>query len=144
MSEALNEILLFANQNPSAWLATNEGDQPRVRGMMLYKADENGIIFHTGTMQDVFKQLTENKKAELCFNTNGVQIRVRGELELVDDNNLKDEISNHPSRTFLKPWRESGALSDFYKTFAVFRMKNGIAITWTMETNFAPKVDIQL
>jgi len=44
--------------------------------MLLYKADENGIIFHTGTMNDVFKQLNENKKAELCFNSNGVLIRI--------------------------------------------------------------------
>ena len=138
------EIFEAISKNPAFHLATIDGDYPRVRGMLLYKADENGIIFHTGTFKDLFNQLTKNNKAELCFNANGVQIRISGELELVDDNNLKDEISQHPSRAFLKPWRESGALSDFYKTFAVFRMKNGVAVTWTMETNFAPKEGIQL
>ena len=138
------EIFEAVNKNPAFHLATVEGDQPRVRGMMLYKADESGIVFHTGTWKDVFKQLNENKKAELCFSCGGVQIRISGELELVDDNNLKDEISNHPSRAFLKPWRESGPLQDFYNSFAVFRMKNGTAVTWTMETNFAPKEEIQL
>lgn len=138
------EIFEAVSKNPVFNLATIDGDRPRVRAMLLYKADENGIIFHTGTFKDVYKQLTTNNKAELCFNANGVQIRISGELEFVDDNNLKDEIAQHPSRTFLKPWREGGALSDFYKTFAVFRMKNGVAVTWTMETNFAPKEKIQL
>jgi len=30
----------------------------------------------------------------------GIQIRVRGELEIVDDNNLKDEIVQHPAGSF--------------------------------------------
>ena len=31
------------NNNLGFYLATMDGDQPRVRGMMLFKADENGI-----------------------------------------------------------------------------------------------------
>lgn len=112
--------------------------------MLLYKADENGIIFHTGIMKDVYGQVVNNPKVELCFNGNGTQVRVSGELEIVDDNNLKDEISEHPTRKFLKPWKESGELNDFYKTFVVFRLKNGTATTWTIEKNFAPKELIKL
>lgn len=67
-----------------------------------------------------------------------------GELEIVDDNKLKDEISEHPTRKFLKPWKESGQLSDFYNSFAVFRLRNGVATTWTIEKNFEPKDEIQL
>ncbi|MTI82899.1 MAG: pyridoxamine 5'-phosphate oxidase family protein [Firmicutes bacterium] len=134
------------NANPAFHLATVEGKQPRVRGMLLYKADEAGIIFHAGTMKDVFKQIMENPRVELCFNDfkKGIQLRVSGELELVEDNNMKDEISEHPTRRFLKPWKESGDLRDFYNTFAVFRLRNGIANTWTMERNFAPIDKIKL
>ncbi|MTI81102.1 MAG: pyridoxamine 5'-phosphate oxidase family protein [Firmicutes bacterium] len=140
------EVFELMSRNPVFHLATAEDDQPRVRGMLLYKADESGILFHTGTMKDVFKQIMENPRAELCFNDfkNGIQVRVSGKLELVDDNNLKDEISEHPSRKFLKPWKESSDLQDFYNTFAVFRLRNGIANTWTMEKNFAPKEEIEL
>jgi len=76
------------NANPAFHLATVEGKQPRVRGMLLYKADEAGVIFHTGTMKDVFKQIMENPRVELCFNDfkKGIQLRVSGELELVEDN----------------------------------------------------------
>lgn len=140
------EMLELINNNPAFHLGTVEGDQPRVRGMLLYKADESGIVFHSGTMKDVYKQIVKNPKVELCFNdfNRGIQLRVSGELEIVDDNNLKDEIYKHPTRGFLKPWRESLSQSDFYKSFVVFRLKGGKATTWTMETNLAPKEYVQL
>ncbi|MTI67979.1 MAG: pyridoxamine 5'-phosphate oxidase family protein [Firmicutes bacterium] len=138
------EILKLMRENPVFFLATVEGDQPRVRGMLLYKADGNGVIFHTGVMKDLYNQVVKNPKVELCFNGNDTQVRVSGELEIVDDNNIKDEISEHPTRKFLKSWKESGELKDFYKTFVVFRLKNGIASTWNMQNNFVPKELIQL
>ena len=140
------DIIELINNNPAFHLATVDGDQPRVRGMLLYKADDSGIVFHSGTMKDVYKQIVNNPKVELCFNDfkRGIQLRVSGEMEIVDDNALKDEIFEHPTRGFLKPWRESGTLEDFYKSFVVFRLKGGKAITWTMATNFAPKEYIQL
>lgn len=41
----MNEKEMYAlmNSNPAFHLATVEGDQPRVRGMLLFRADENGI-----------------------------------------------------------------------------------------------------
>ncbi|MHB8124258.1 MAG: pyridoxamine 5'-phosphate oxidase family protein [Desulfitobacteriaceae bacterium] len=140
------EIFELMNNNPAFFLATVDDNQPRVRGMLLYKADESGVLFHTGIMKDIFKQVMKNPKVEMCFNdfSRNIQVRVQGELELVDDNNLKDEISEHPTRQFLKSWKESGILQDFYNTFAVFRLRNGIATTWTIKMNFAPKVEIKL
>jgi len=140
------QIFELMRNNPVFHLATVEGNQPRCRALLLYKADENGIIFHTGSMKDLYKQIKENPNAELCFNDfkNNIQVRVAGKLEEIEDIRLKDEISAHPSRTFLKPWRESGQLSDFYSTFKVFQLKNGKAIIWTMDTNFAPKNIIDL
>jgi len=52
-----HEILQFMNENPVFYLATAEGDQPRVRGMLLFRADENGIIFHTASNKDVAMQM---------------------------------------------------------------------------------------
>lgn len=140
------EVFELINSSPAFFLATCEDDQPHVRGMMLYKADEDGIVFHTGKTKDIYGQITKNPKAEMCFNDfqKGVQVRVAGVLELVDDNALKDEIAEHPTRKFVKAWRESGELKDFYDSFAVFRMKGGRAVPWTFATNFAPKEIIQL
>lgn len=140
------EVFDLMNGNPAFFLATVEGKQPRVRGMLLYKADEEGILFHTGTMKEIYQQVMANPQVELCFNDFklGVQLRVFGELTLLCDKDLKDEIADHPSRAFLKPWRESGKLEDFYNSFAVFSLKNGIASTWTMATNFDEKEKIYL
>jgi pyridoxamine 5'-phosphate oxidase len=38
------EILKFLNDHPASFLATVEGDQPRVRGMGIVRADEKGIL----------------------------------------------------------------------------------------------------
>jgi len=114
--------------------------------MFLYKADENGIIFHSGSMKAVHEQISENPKVELCFNDfkNGIQVRVSGPLEILEDNALKDEIYNHPTRGFLKPWRDAGKFGDFYSTFKVYRLKGGKASVWTMPANFDPKEEIVL
>jgi pyridoxamine 5'-phosphate oxidase len=140
------EILEFITANPAFHLATVEGDQPRCRGMFLFSADEKGIVFHSGTMKAVHHQIEKNPKVELCFNDlqKGVQVRVAGKLEIVEDKALKDEICAHPTRQFLKAWRESGTLDNFYNTFKVYRLKGGRAVVWTMETNFAPKEEIAL
>lgn len=134
------EMYELMNANLGFYLATVEGDQPHVRGMMLFRADDNGIIFHTASTKDVFKQIMENPKAELCFNGNGVQIRVTGKLEVVNDEKLREEIFNHPTRKFLQAWKDNG-IDDLLK---IFVMKNCEAVTWTMETNFAPKEKVML
>ncbi len=140
------QIFDLLNNNLVFHLATVENGEPRVRGMMLYKADESGIVFHTGDFKDVYKQIIANPNVQMCFNeaATGIQVRVRGVLEEVMDRDLKDEISNHPTRAFLKKLRENSTVEDFYNSIRVFRMKNGIANTWTFNTNFAPKEDIQL
>jgi uncharacterized pyridoxamine 5'-phosphate oxidase family protein len=140
------QIFDLLNRNLTFHLATVEKGEPRVRGMMLYKADESGIVFHTGDFKDVYKQIIADPNVQMCFNdaSTGIQVRVRGRLEEVMDRELKDEISNHPTRAFLKKLRENSTVDDFYNSIRVFRMKHGLANIWTFDTNFAPKEDIRL
>jgi len=121
-------------------LATLEGNRPHVRGILLYRADDEGIIIHPGKMKDLYKQLCDNSEAEFCFNDfqSNIQIRVSGQLELEDNQELKEEIVGQ--RDFLKPWVEQFG----YEFLAIFRMTKGKACVWTMETNFAPKEYIEL
>ena len=135
-----NEILKLVNENPAFHLATVDGDQPRVRGMLLFRADENGFIFHTASTKDVFRQMKENPKAEMCFSCGGTQIRVTGVMEQVFDEELRAEIFAHPSRKFLQAWIANG----IDNLLQVFIMKDCSAVTWTMETNFEPKKTIEL
>ncbi|MBR6696593.1 MAG: pyridoxamine 5'-phosphate oxidase family protein [Oscillospiraceae bacterium] len=134
------EILKLVNENPAFHLATVDGDQPRVRGMLLFRADENGFIFHTASTKDVFRQMKENPKAEMCFSCGGTQIRVTGVMEQVFDEELRAEIFAHPSRKFLQAWVANG----IDNLLQVFIMKDCSAVTWTMETNFEPKKAIEL
>ncbi len=134
------EILEFATKNPVCSLATIDGNQPRVRTIMLYKADEDGIIFCTGRDKAMNKQLQANPATELCFYNaeQGLQVRIEGTVEMLDDLELKKKIVE--AFTFLKPWVESQG----YEVMICYRLNNARAVTWTMETNFDPKKYIQL
>lgn len=134
------ELYQIMNENPVFHLATMDGEQPRVRGMLLFRADDQGIIFHTASTKDVYQQIMKNPKVELCFQGQGIQVRVTGVLEQVDDENLRTEIFEHPTRKFLQAWKEQGIDG----LLQIFRLKNGKAVTWTMETNFDEKKLIQL
>lgn len=137
-----SEIFEFLGANPVFHLATAEGNKPHVRGMLMYRADENGIVFHTGKGKDLHKQLSANPQVEMSFN-NGkfedlIQIRISGVVELVEDIDLKKEIVG--KRDFLKPWVEQMG----YEPLAIYRLKNGVATVWTMKTNFALKEYVEL
>ena len=134
------EILAFLNANTTCYLATVEGDKPRVRAMGMVKADdENGVIIETGIFKDVYKQMVANPNVELCFYNakDGVQIRVSGAVEPVDDIELKKEIV--VQRPFLKERVEKGG----YEAMGVFRLK-GNAYVWSFQTGSEPKKYVQL
>lgn len=137
-----HEIQAIINTNPVFFLATTEVGEPRVRGMLLYRADDEGILFHTGGMKDLYRQLLANPAVELCFfaQQQMIQVRVRGTARRIDDQQLKQEIVNAPGREFLKPWVESQGLD----VLEVFRVENCQALLWTMETNFAPKEPVKI
>jgi uncharacterized pyridoxamine 5'-phosphate oxidase family protein len=126
------QILEFLNANPVCHLATCEGSQPRVRGMMVYRADSSGLIFHTGKSKALYKQLLANKQVEVCFNSQDTQVRVAGVVEIVEDMGLKKEIVE--ARPFMKPWIEKHG----YDLLVVFRVRQCKAAIWTMATNLEP------
>jgi uncharacterized pyridoxamine 5'-phosphate oxidase family protein len=134
------EVLEFATKNPVCSLATIEGTQPRVRMIMLYQADENGIIFCTGRQKALHAQLQTNPAMEMCFYNEGEgrMVRIEGTAEMLDDVELKKKVVE--KFAFLKPWVESQG----YEVMVCYGLKNAKATTWTMETNFEPKKYIQL
>lgn len=139
------EIYELMNRNPAFALATVDNGAPRVRGMLLYEAGAGGIIFHSGKMKDVHRQIAADPRVEMYFLDPGsfVEVRVNGTLEIVEDRELKKAIAEHPTREFIKKWMES-APENFFDQFAVYRLTGGRATVWTMETNFDPKVWIEI
>lgn len=136
-----DEIFDIIKNHPACFLATAGADgQPHARGMLMYRADDNGIIFHTGEFKDLWKQVMDNPKLELCFldpKTN-TQVRITGTARSVEDQGLKEEIVK--ARPFLKPWVEKQG----YEHLKVFNVTPLRATVWTFETNFEPKEYIDL
>jgi pyridoxamine 5'-phosphate oxidase len=130
-----DEVLQFLNSHPVCHLATTEGNQPHVRGMMICKVDKEGILFQTADSKDLWNQIKSNPKVEICFNDfqTGLQVRVAGLAEDVEDQRLKEEIVG--KRSFLKPWVEERG----YQMIKLFRVRTGRVFVWTREKNFDPK-----
>ena len=61
------------------YLATTEGDQPRVRPFGTAHIFEGKLYFQTGLVKDIAKQLAANPKVELCGFHEGKWIRISGE-----------------------------------------------------------------
>jgi len=136
-----DEILEFIKGHPACNLATVDSEgQPHVRGMLMYRADEKGLIFHTGDFKDLWRQITNNPRMELCFfdPKTGVQVRVTGTAQSIDDLTLKEEIVR--ARPFLKAWVEKNG----YDPLKVFRVRGLRATVWTFDKNFEPKEYIDL
>lgn len=130
----------FINENSICHLATVFKGNPHVRAMLVYRANEDGIIMHTSKSKDLFKQLTANPKVELCFNNYdaNIQVRVSGIIEFVEDLELKKEIA--AKRKNLQPWIQQVG----YDMMVVLKLKNGIADVWIPELTFTFKRYIQL
>lgn len=132
-----DELIDFFKANRFCHLATLEDGAPRVRGLNICRADENGILIQTWRSKDLNRQLERNPAVELCFNNNeaGIQIRVRGEVEPVEDAAEEEQVL--AARPFLKKYVDEG------QELALYRLKKGLAHVWTMAKNFAPKEFIE-
>jgi uncharacterized pyridoxamine 5'-phosphate oxidase family protein len=134
------EILAAINAEPTAYMATVEGNQPHVRGMGMVKADETGLYFQSWKVKDIHNQIVKNPNVELCFNLkDGKQIRVSGKFEILEDLALKKEVEKQ--RPFMTPIiKEKGG----YDVVDIYRLKHGKAAVWTRAENFAPKSYVEL
>ncbi|MGN1084026.1 MAG: pyridoxamine 5'-phosphate oxidase family protein [Lachnospiraceae bacterium] len=76
----MEEVYDFLKQAETYYLATVEGDQPRVRPFGTVHMFEGRLYIQTGKVKPVSKQLAANPKAELCAFKDGIWLRVAGEL----------------------------------------------------------------
>ena len=71
----MEEIVKFLKEAETYYLATVEGDQPRVRPFGTAHIFEGKLYIQTGKKKDVSKQLHANPKAELCIQRRRVDSR---------------------------------------------------------------------
>ena len=80
--EGIEKVCAFLDKTKTYFLATAEGDQPRVRPFGTALVYEGKLYIQTGKVKEVSKQLAANPKAEIsAFDPEtGTWLRVAGEL----------------------------------------------------------------
>ena len=76
----MQEVYEFLKSCGTYYLATVEGDQPRVRPFGTVDIFEGRLYIQTGKVKSVSKQLQANPKAEICGFKGGTWVRVSGRL----------------------------------------------------------------
>lgn len=76
----MERVCKFLKEAQTYYLATVEGDQPRVRPFGTIHIFEGKLYIQTGKAKDVSKQLMANGKAEICAFKGGEWLRVAGTL----------------------------------------------------------------
>ena len=76
----MQEVYKFLKEVGTYYLATVEGDQPRVRPFGTIDLFEDKLYIQTGKVKPCSKQILENPKVEISAFHNGTWIRVAGEM----------------------------------------------------------------
>ena len=78
--ENIERVCKFLDDTGTYYLATVEGDQPRVRPFGTVAVFEGKLYIQTGKIKPVSKQPQANPKAEICAFADGTWLRVAGKL----------------------------------------------------------------
>ena len=87
----MEKICNFLKEAGVYYLATMDGDQPRVRPFGTAHIFEGKLYIQTGKVKPVSKQIGANPKVEISAFKDGVWIRVAGEL--VEDDRVEAKKS---------------------------------------------------
>lgn len=94
----MHEVYEFLKAAGTYYLATTDGDQPRVRPFGTIDLFEDRLYIQTGKVKDVANQLKANPKIEISAMYEGRWIRL--EAEAILDENIEAQIhmlDNYPS-----------------------------------------------
>ena len=87
----MNEVYEFLKACGVYYLATAEGDQPRVRPFGTVNIFEGKLYIQTGTVKPCSRQILANPKVELSAFHQGTWVRIAGEL--VEDDRIEAKKS---------------------------------------------------
>jgi len=87
----MERVCNFLKEAGVYYLATVEGDQPRVRPFGTAHIFEGRLYIQTGKVKPTSRQLAANPKAEISAFHNGTWIRLAGEL--VEDDRVEAKKS---------------------------------------------------
>ena len=94
----MEKVLQFLKDAETYYLATMDGDQPRVRPFGTVNLFEGKLYIQTGKVKDVSKQIHANPKVEICAFKDGEGLRVACELKEDDRREARQAMLNaYPS-----------------------------------------------
>ena len=83
----MNRTFGFLKSAGTYYLATCEGDRPRVRPFGTVNIFEGKLYIQTGKKKDVSKQIAANPAVEICAFRDGTWLRLSGKL--VEDDRVE-------------------------------------------------------
>ena len=116
----MERVEKFLKEAGTYYLATVDGDQPRVRPFGTVNNFEGKLYIQTGKSKDVSKQLHANPKAEICAFKDGDWIRIA--CEFVEDDRRQARASMLDAYPNLR-----GMYSEDDGNTEVFSMKDATA-----------------
>lgn len=126
-ADKMERVEKFLKDADVYYLATMEGDQPRVRPFGTAHIFEGKLYIQTGKVKEVYKQLKENPKAEICACIKDQWLRVSGELIEDDRREARQSmLDDYPSL-------QSMYSADDGNT-AVFYFQNATAVFSSFQT----------
>lgn len=117
----MEKVLQFLKEAKVYFLATMDGDQPRVRPFGTIHEFEGKLYIQTGKKKDTSHQLAQNNKAEICAMVGQDWLRVT--CTLVED----DRVEARASMLDAYPELKAMYAPDDGNT-QVFYMKNAVAV----------------
>ncbi|SFB06756.1 Uncharacterized protein, pyridoxamine 5'-phosphate oxidase (PNPOx-like) family [Acetitomaculum ruminis DSM 5522] len=91
----MQEVYDFIKDAGTYYLATVEGDQPRVRPFGTINVFDGKLYIQTGKVKEVSKQIQANPKVEVCAFKDGKWIRLAGELVRDERKEAKEDMLEH-------------------------------------------------
>ncbi len=125
----MKRVYDFLKKAQTYYLATVEGNQPRVRPFGTVNEFEGKLCIQTGKLKPVSRQIAQNPKVEICAFCDGEWIRIA--CELVEDDRVEARKSMLDAYPDLH-----GMYDENDGNTQVFYMKNAVAIitSFTSET----------
>lgn len=121
----MQEVYNFLKEAKTYYLATVEGDQPRVRPFGTVEIFEGKLYIQTGKSKPCYKQMEANPKVEICAFKDGQWLRI--EAEAVSDDRVEAKahmLDNYPHlKAMYDPEDDNTAvlwLKDATATFSSF------------------------
>ncbi|MDD7588162.1 pyridoxamine 5'-phosphate oxidase family protein [Bullifex porci] len=94
----MEEVFELLKKIGTYYLATVDGDKPRVRPFGTVDLYNGKLYIQTGKKKDVSKQIEKNPNVELCAFQDGVWVRVAGKLVNDDSREAKKHmLDNYPN-----------------------------------------------